>query len=71
MIIPFQDHIYDSVYTFPVGGNKFFYKNGISFIVDLILGIRVEDFEGTVWGYKGISYYKADNLFRVKGWQKC
>ena len=33
-------------------------------------GIRVEDREGNVWEYKGISAFPADNTSRIKGWQK-
>lgn len=70
-IIEKTDHNYDTVYTFPIGGQIFYYKNGKSFQIDPILSIRVEDSQGDVWEYKGISVYSADNKLRVKGWQKC
>lgn len=60
------DHIYDTVQSFPVGGQEFFYKGGI---VLPETGVRVRDSSGQDWEYKGIGY-KVDNLFRVKGWQK-
>lgn len=64
------NHIYDSVLTFPVGGEEFIQKDGSRFTVYPETGVRVMDNLGQVWEYKGISAFKGDMMFRVRGWER-
>lgn len=69
-MIWFSEHVYYSVATFPIGGEKFYLKNGKSFTVYPGCCPKVEDDQGVFWEYRGLSAYKVDNDCRVRGWQK-
>ena len=68
--VKFEDHIYDTVQSFPVGGQRLIMKNGQEWTLLPEVGYRLEDCLGQVWEYRGISSFMGDNLSRVKGWQK-
>ena len=70
MIIKFDQHPYYSVQTFPIGGEKFTLNNKSVFTIYPDRGVNVEDWDGNVWVYKGISAFPADNNSRKKGWQQ-
>lgn len=71
MIIKKEDHPYYTPHSFPVGGQQFLNCHfQPQFVVLPEIGIRVEDIEGNVWEYKGVSSFSADNNYRIKGWQQ-
>ena len=70
MVIAFKEHVYYTPQSFPVGGERFNLSNGKSLYLMPDGSTMAEAEDGTVWEYRGISAYKADNRDRIKGWQR-